>query len=99
VFVPRNSSTSVATWFWQTEGRSAECVILGVRPSSSCLGSHPIREEFLSAHIHSPPSGRLIDPSLTNGTNPPEVSSSLSHVDFGVYCLRRKIMLKRRLSG
>jgi hypothetical protein len=33
VFVPRNSGTSVATWFWQTEGRSAERVILGVRPS------------------------------------------------------------------
>jgi hypothetical protein len=30
VFVPRTSSTLVATWFWQTEGRSAECVILGV---------------------------------------------------------------------
>jgi hypothetical protein len=28
-FVPRTSSTPVATWFWQTEGRSAECVILG----------------------------------------------------------------------
>jgi hypothetical protein len=25
VFVPRTSSTPVATWFWQTEGRSAEC--------------------------------------------------------------------------
>jgi hypothetical protein len=40
----------------------AERVILGVRPSSYCLGSHPIREEFLSAPIHSPP-GRLIGPS------------------------------------
>jgi hypothetical protein len=30
VFVPRTSSTPVATWFWQTEGRSAEYVILGV---------------------------------------------------------------------
>jgi hypothetical protein len=44
VFVPRTSSTPVATWFWQTEGRSAE------------------REEFLSAPIHSPLSGRLIGP-------------------------------------
>jgi hypothetical protein len=32
-FVPRTSSTPVATWFWQTEGRSAERVILGVRLS------------------------------------------------------------------
>jgi hypothetical protein len=32
-FVPRTSSTPVATWFWQTEGRSAERVISGVRPS------------------------------------------------------------------
>jgi hypothetical protein len=32
-FVPRTSSTPVATWFWQTEGRSAEHVISGVRPS------------------------------------------------------------------
>jgi hypothetical protein len=37
VFVPRTSSTPVATWFWQTEGRSAECVILGVRPSEFIL--------------------------------------------------------------
>jgi hypothetical protein len=32
VFVRRTSSTPVATWFWQTEGRSAERVIFGVRP-------------------------------------------------------------------
>jgi hypothetical protein len=31
VFVPRTSSTSVATWLSQTEGRSVERVILGVR--------------------------------------------------------------------
>jgi hypothetical protein len=36
---------------------------------------------------------------LTNGTNPPKVSSSLLHVDFEVYGLRRKLTLKRRLSG
>jgi hypothetical protein len=36
---------------------------------------------------------------LTNGTNPLEVLSSLLHVDFGVYCLRKKLTLKRRLSG
>jgi hypothetical protein len=44
VFVPRTSSTLVATWFWQTEGRSAECVILGVRPS-----------EFILLEFQSPP--------------------------------------------
>jgi hypothetical protein len=33
VFVSRTSSTPVATLFWQTEGRSAERVISGVRPS------------------------------------------------------------------
>jgi hypothetical protein len=35
----------------------------------------------------------------TNGTTPREVSSSLSHVDFGVCCLRWKLTLKKRLSG
>jgi hypothetical protein len=29
----------------------------------------------------------------------PEISSSLLYVDFGVYCLRRKLTLKRRLPG
>jgi hypothetical protein len=56
VFVPRTSSTPVATWFWQTEGRSAECVILGVRSSEFILSEfNLLREEFLSAPIHSPP--------------------------------------------
>jgi hypothetical protein len=32
VFVPRTSSTLVATWFRQTEHRSVERVDLGVRP-------------------------------------------------------------------
>jgi hypothetical protein len=32
-FVPMTSSTAVAAWFWQTEGRSAERVISGVQPS------------------------------------------------------------------
>jgi hypothetical protein len=36
---------------------------------------------------------------LTNSINPPEVSSSLLHVDFVVYYLHRKLTLKRRLSG
>jgi hypothetical protein len=55
-FVPRTSSTPVATWFWQTEGRSAERVIWGSdRVSSSCRSFNLLREEFLSAPIHSPP--------------------------------------------
>jgi hypothetical protein len=37
VFVPRTSSTPVATWFGQTEDRSAERVILEVRPSEFIL--------------------------------------------------------------
>jgi hypothetical protein len=36
---------------------------------------------------------------LTTGINPPYITSSLLHVDFGVYCLHRKSTLKRRLSG
>jgi hypothetical protein len=30
---------------------------------------------------------------------PPYIRSSLLHVDFGVYCLRRKSTLNRRHSG
>jgi hypothetical protein len=56
VFVPRTSSTPVATWFWQTEGRSAERVILGVRPSEFILSEFqsPSRRIFIGSH--SPPS-------------------------------------------
>jgi hypothetical protein len=55
-FVPRTSSTPVDTWFWQTEGRSVERVILGVRPSEFVLSEfNLLRQEFLSAPIHSPP--------------------------------------------
>jgi hypothetical protein len=48
VFVPRTSSTPVATWFWQTEGRSAERVILGARPSEFILSEFqsPSRKNF-----------------------------------------------------
>jgi hypothetical protein len=64
VFVPWTSSTPVATWFWQTEGRRAKYVIwVSDRASSSCWSFDLLREEFLSAHIHSPLSGRLIGPS------------------------------------
>jgi hypothetical protein len=65
VFAPRSSSTPVATWFWQTEGRSAECVILGVRPSEfTLLGfQSPARRIFIGSHSLSPLSGRLIGPS------------------------------------
>jgi hypothetical protein len=56
VFVPWTSSTPVATWFWQTEGRRAKYVIwVSDRASSSCWSFDLLREEFLSAHIHSPP--------------------------------------------
>jgi hypothetical protein len=52
VFVPRTSSTPVATWFWQTEGRSAECVTLGVRPSEFILSEFqsPSRRIFIGSH-------------------------------------------------
>jgi hypothetical protein len=52
VFAPRTSSTPVATWFWQMEGRSAECVILGVRPSEFILleFQSPSRRIFISSH-------------------------------------------------
>jgi hypothetical protein len=64
VFVLRTSSTPVATWFWQTEGRSAECVILGVRPSEFILleFQSPSRRIFIGSHSL-PTSGRLIGPS------------------------------------
>jgi hypothetical protein len=64
VFVPRTSSTPVATWFWQTEGRSADRVILGVRPSEFILSEFqsPSRRIFIGSHSL-PLSGRLIGPS------------------------------------
>jgi hypothetical protein len=52
VFVPRTSSTPVATWFWQTEGRSVERVILGVRLSEFILleFQSPSRRFFIGSH-------------------------------------------------
>jgi hypothetical protein len=52
VFAPRTSSTPVATWFWQTEDRSAECVILGVRLSEFILleFQYPSRRIFIGSH-------------------------------------------------
>jgi hypothetical protein len=57
VFVPSTSSTPLATWFWQTEGRSAECVILGVRPSKFILleFQYPSRRIFIGSHSPPPP--------------------------------------------
>jgi hypothetical protein len=57
VFVPRTSSTSMATWFWQTEGRGAERVILGVRPSGFILLEFrsPSRRIFIGSHSLPPP--------------------------------------------
>jgi hypothetical protein len=65
-FVPRISSTPVGTWFRQTEGRSAERVILGVRPSEFILSEFqsPSRRIFIGSHSL-PPSGRLIGPSAS----------------------------------
>jgi hypothetical protein len=66
VFVHRTSSTPVAMWFWQTEGRSAERVILGVRPSKFILSEFQSRSRriFIGSHSLPPLSGRLIGPSL-----------------------------------
>jgi hypothetical protein len=52
VFVLRTSSTPVATWFWQTEGRSAKRLILGVRPSEFILSEFqsPSRRIFIGSH-------------------------------------------------
>jgi hypothetical protein len=56
-FVPRTSSTPMATWFWQTEGRSMERVILGVRPSEFILSKfqYPSRRIFIGSHSLPPP--------------------------------------------
>jgi hypothetical protein len=66
VFVPRASSTPVATWFWQTEGKSVERVILGVRPSEFTLleFQSPSRRIFIGSHSLPPLSSRLIGPSI-----------------------------------
>jgi hypothetical protein len=52
VFVPRTSSTPVATWFWQRVGSSAERVILGVRPIEFILSEFqsPSRRIFIGSH-------------------------------------------------
>jgi hypothetical protein len=61
VFAPRTSSTLVATWFWQTEGRSAESMILGVRPSKFILLEFQSLARRIIIGSHSlPPSDRLI---------------------------------------
>jgi hypothetical protein len=54
VLVPRSSGTLVATWSWQTLVVSRRRVLEAV---SSCWSFHLLREEFLSAPIHSPLSG------------------------------------------
>jgi hypothetical protein len=56
VFIPRTSSTLVATWFWQTEGSSAERVILGVRPSEFILleFQYPSGRIFIGPHSFPP---------------------------------------------
>jgi hypothetical protein len=64
VFAPRTSSTPMATWFWQTEGRSAERVILGVRPSEFILleFQYPLRRIFIGSHSLPPPRVRRAEP-------------------------------------
>jgi hypothetical protein len=52
LFVPRTSSTPMATWFWQTEGRSVERVISGVRPGEFILleFQSSSRKIFIGSH-------------------------------------------------
>jgi hypothetical protein len=52
VSVPRTSRTQVATWFWQTKGRNAEHVVLGVRLSEFILleFQSPSRRIFIGSH-------------------------------------------------
>jgi hypothetical protein len=80
VFVPRTSSTSVATWFWQTEGRSAKRVILGVR-SSELLS--PSTRIFIGSHRLPPFSSRLIGPSKSKflGFTRSTLASHISSTD------------------
>jgi hypothetical protein len=52
--VHRSSGTPVATWAWPTWVVSRRRVLEAV---SSCWSFHLLREEFLSAPIHSPLSG------------------------------------------
>jgi hypothetical protein len=65
MFVPRTSSTLVATWFWQTEGRIVERVILGVRLSGFILLEFrsPSRRILIGSHSL-PLSGRLVGLSI-----------------------------------
>jgi hypothetical protein len=71
VFVPRTSNTLVATWFWQTEGRSAEFVILGVRPSEFIFLEFQISFEKNFYRLPFTPhlSSRLIGPSKMEDSN------------------------------
>jgi hypothetical protein len=64
-FVPRTSSTPVATWCWQTEGRSAERVIFGGPTERVHLvgGSISFEKNFYRLPFTPPLSGRLISPS------------------------------------
>jgi hypothetical protein len=61
MFVPRTSSTPVATWFWQTEGRSAECG--GPTERVHLVGVSISFEKNFYRHPFTPLSGRLIGPS------------------------------------
>jgi hypothetical protein len=52
VFVPKTSSTPMATWFWQTEGTSAERVISRVQLSEFILSEFlsPSSRIFIGSH-------------------------------------------------
>jgi hypothetical protein len=65
VFVPRTSSTPVATWFWQTEGRSVECDFGGSTQRVHLVRvSISFEKNFYRLPFTPPPlSGRLIGPS------------------------------------
>jgi hypothetical protein len=76
VFVPRTSSTPVATWFWQTEGRSAECDFGGPTERVHLVGvSISFEKNFYRLPFIPPLSGRLIGP------------SSGIRAGSGLYCL------------
>jgi hypothetical protein len=95
VFVPRTSSTPVATWFWQTEGRSAKRVILGVRPSEFILSEFqsPSRRIFIGSHSLPPLSGRLISPSPSH----PKLRRPTGD-GGGAYSCRHLCIMKQQLT-
>jgi hypothetical protein len=94
VFVLKTSSTLVATWFWQTEGRSAEHVFLGVRSSEFILleFQSPSGRIFIGSHSLPP----LWSPirSFINVNDESNVwHSRLCHINFGCKMRLAKLSL------